>query len=82
MFSKDAVVSLILIIAAATSVLSIIVGLGMIYISVSLDHADVEILGRRILTDNVGVTAIFLGVVVLMFISRRLLLLFEQIKPK
>ena len=54
----------------------------MIYISVSLDHADVEILGRRILTDNVGVTAIFLGVVVLMFISRRLLLLFEQIKPK
>jgi hypothetical protein len=82
MFSKDAVVSLILIIAAVTSVLAIIIGLGLIYISVSLDHAHVEIFGRRILTDNVGVAAIFLGVVVLMFISRRLLLLFEQIKPK
>ena len=34
----------------------------MIYISVSLDHADIEILGRWISTDNVGVTAIFSGV--------------------
>jgi hypothetical protein len=82
MFAKDAVVSLILIVAAATSVLTIIAGLGLIYIRVSSDHADVEIFGRRILTDNVGVAAIFLGVVVLTFISRRLLLLFEQIKPK
>jgi hypothetical protein len=82
MFAKDAVVSLILIIAAATSLLAIIVGLGLIYISVSLDHANVEVFGRRILSDDVGVAAIFFGIVVFMFISRRLLVLFEQIKPK
>ena len=79
---RDAVVSLILIMVSAASVLAIVVGLGLIYIGVSSDHADVEILGRWISTENVGVVAIFCGVVLLMFMSRRLLLLFERIKPK
>ncbi len=79
---KDAVASLILIMVSAASVLAMIGGLGLIYIGVSSEHADIEILGRWISTDNVGVAAIFSGVVLLMFLSRRLLLLFERIKPK
>ena len=52
----------------------------MMYIGGAKGKSVVSVLGQNITTDNVGVAAIFLGVILLLLISRRLIAMIERVK--
>ena len=65
---------------AIVSIVAIVSGIILVYIGGANSRSLINIFGQKITTDNVGVAAIFLGVILLLLISRQLIRMIERVK--